>query len=445
MLAYFKTQGKQGSGNMSTCRFEPDEDSSHKLDFEDPLASFRKRFYVPKDTIYLDGNSLGLLSKDSENSVQRVLDEWKTLGIRGWLEAEHPWFHLAEELGAECAKLVGARPEEVVATGTTTVNIHSLVNTFYRPSTTKRKIVADELTFPTDIYALRSLLQLRGMNPDHCLVLASGSDGRFLDEDKLVDQMDEATALVFLPSVLYRSGQLLDMKYLTEEAHKRGIHIGFDCSHSVGVVPHEFDKWDADFAVWCSYKYLNGGPGSTAFLYLNRKHFDLEPAIAGWFGYVKDRQFDLALQFDHARSAGGWQISSPAILSTAPLRSSLDMILEAGIQTIRQKSLKLTSYLLYLIDEILSMEPYDFSVGTPREASHRGGHVAVEHNEALRISEALRARGVISDFRPPRVIRIAPSPLYNTYYEVWKVSQHLKSIVDNREYERFEKQRKQIS
>jgi kynureninase len=430
---------------MDVSKFSRSEEFARALDSKDSLARFRSRFYAPEGGIYLDGNSLGLLSTDSENSVLRILDEWKALGVRGWLEAKHPWFYLAEELGAKCAKLVGARPQEVVATGTTTVNIHSLVNTFYNPTAERKTILSDRLTFPTDIYALRSIVRLRGFDPEESLVLVSGTDGRFLEEEKVIDQMDKTTALVFLPSVLYRSGQLLNIKYLTEQAHDRGIIIGFDCSHSVGVIPHQFDKWDVDFAIWCSYKYLNGGPGSTALLYINKKHFDREPALAGWFGYVKDRQFDLAVEFEHARSAGGWQISSPAILSSAPLEGSLDIILEAGIDSIRQKSLTITAYLMYLVDELLSKKPYDFSIGTPREDERRGGHVAVEHEEALRISEALRARGVISDFRPPNIIRIAPVPLHNTFHEAWQLAQHLKDIIENKEYERIRKRRKPIS
>ncbi len=434
-----------GVQTLSLNKFEVGEDFAQKLDSRDHLANFRRLFYVPEGAIYVDGNSLGLLSETAEVSVLRVLDEWKTLGIRGWLDAEQPWFYFAEELGAKCAKLVGAEAEEVVATGTTTVNIHSLVNTFYRPDSRRMKILADELTFPTDIYALRSIVKLRGFSSEDGLVLAKSSDGRFLDEDDIISLMDETICLAFLPSVLYRSGQLLDMKYLTEEAHKRGIAIGFDCSHSVGVMPHHFDKWDVDFAVWCSYKYLNGGPGSTAFLYLNKKHFDLDPALAGWFGYMKDRQFDLNLEFEHSRSAGGWQISSPAILSSGPLEGSLNMILEAGIESIRHKSLQLTSYLMFLVDELLSEQPYNFGIGTPREASRRGGHVAVEHEEGMRISQVLRTKGVVSDFRPPNVIRIAPVPLYNRYHEVWRIVQCFKEAIDSKEYEEFSKERKMIS
>jgi len=430
---------------MANHKFEASEDFAKKLDSDDPLAKFRNRFHIPEGTIYVDGNSLGLSSIDSERTVLRVLNEWKTLGIRGWLEAKHPWFYLAEELGAKCAKLVGAEPEEVVATGTTTINIHSLVNTFYQSEAKKKKILADELNFPTDIYALRSAIKLKGLDPNENLVLAPSKDGRFLEEDKIVELMDKDVALVFLPSVLYRSGQLLDMQYLTEEAHKKGIPIGFDCSHSVGAVQHYFDEWSVDFALWCSYKYLNGGPGGTAFLYINKKHFDREPALAGWFGYVKDKQFDMSLDFRHAQSAGGWQISSPAILSLAPIEGSLSIILEAGMKAIRTKSLKMTSYLMYLVDETLSEPPYNFKIGTPREAKRRGGHVAIEHEEGMRISEGLGAKGVVSDFRPPNVIRVAPIALYNTYHEIWQIAQHLKEIIDKREYEKFPKERKKIS
>jgi kynureninase len=424
--------------------FELDESYARKLDSEDKLAKFRESFYVPDETIYMDGNSLGLMCKNSRDSVLRVLDEWAMLGVRGWLEAKRPWFYFSEQLGAMCASLVGAAPDEVVVSGTTTVNIHQLVNTFYRPSGKRRKIVADELDFPSDIYALRSIMKLRGANPDRDLILAPSADGRLLDEKKLVELMDDSVALVFLPSVLYRSGQLLDIRHLTEEAHRRDIMIGFDCCHSVGSVPHHFDKWGVDFAMWCGYKYLNGGPGCTAFLYVNEKHFGREPALAGWFGYVKEKQFDMSLEFKHSGSAGGWQISSPAILSSAPLEASLQVTLEAGIEAIREKSLRMTSYLMHLVDELLSQSPYSFSIGTPREDERRGGHVAIEHEEGLRVGEALRSRGVIPDFRPPNILRIAPIPLYNTYHEIWQVARHLKDIIDKREYERFSKERKAI-
>jgi kynureninase len=424
---------------------ETGENYPRRLDLEDPLAKFRKRFYIPNGSLYVDGNSLGLLCRDSENSIHNVLDDWRTLGIGGWLEGKRPWFYFSEQIGAMCSALVGAEPDEVILTGTTTVNIHQLVQTFYEPHHRRRKIIADELDFPSDIYALRSILKLRGMNPDRDLILAPSVNGHLLEEDDIVRLMNEEVAMVFLPSVLYRSGQLLDLQYITEEAHKRGILIGFDCCHSVGSVPHYLHRWGVDFALWCGYKYLNGGPGSTAFLYVNNRHFGREPALAGWFGYVKEKQFDMSLKFEHSGNAGGWQISSPAILSAAPLEGSLKVLLEAGIEAIRTKSLKMTSYLMSLVDDVLSPNPFNFSIGTPRKEARRGGHVAIEHEEALRISEALRSRGVVSDFRPPNIIRIAPIPLYNTFHEIWQVVQHLKEIIEKREYERYSKQRNAIS
>jgi len=420
-------------------------DEARRLDRSDPLKRFRRRFFIRPGTIYLDGNSLGLLSRDSEAAIKNVLRSWKTLGIRGWLEADPPWFYLAERLGARCAALVGAGPNEVVMSGTTTVNIYALVNTFYRPDGRRTKIVADRLDFPTDIYALKSILKLRGLDPAEHLVLAGSRDGLTLDEREIARLFDETTALVFLPSVLYRSGQLLDMGSLTARAHEKGIPIGFDCSHSVGAVPHEFDRWGIDFALWCSYKYLNGGPGATAFLYVNQKHFGKEPALAGWFGSDKDRQFDMSLDFTPAPDAGRWQISSPSILNAAPLIGSLDIIEEAGLGAIRDKSLRMTRFLMDMVDGLLTEGPYGFSVGNPRPDDRRGGHVALVHPEAVRVAEALRGRGVVPDFRPPDIIRVAPVALYNTYAELWTLVRHLRGIIESREYERFAAERKAIS
>jgi kynureninase len=427
-------------------RMDTSERCALDLDRTDPLRKFRERFHLPPDTIYMDGNSLGLLSRDAEKSLLRILAEWRTLGIRGWLEAERPWFALAEEMGAKAAPLVGAKPEELVFTGTTTVNIHALVSTFYRPEGKRTRILADPLNFPTDLYALQGQIRSRGLDPDRELILIPSTDGRTLDEKRIVEAMTGDIALVFLPTVLYRSGQLLDIEALTAEAHRRSIPIGFDASHSAGVVPHKFSEWGVDFGVFCGYKYLNGGPGCAAFLYLNERHFGLRPGLPGWFGCVKERQFDLAPDFEPAPSAGGWQISSPGILGSSPIEGALEVTLAAGIEAIREKSVRITSYLIDLVDAALSGEPYRFGVGSPREPERRGGHVAIEHpDEALRISEALRARGVVPDFRPPNVIRIAPVPLTTSYHEVWRVVRHLQEIVDGREYERFDRTRKAIS
>jgi kynureninase len=418
---------------------------ARSLDRTDPLKGFRRRFFTPPGTIYLDGNSLGLLSRAAGASLGKAVESWKRLAVRGWLEAEPPWFHLAERLGARCAPLVGAAPDAVVMSGTTTVNIHALVNTFYKPEGRRTKIVADALDFPTDIYALKSVLELRGFDPAEHLVLAGSRDGLTLDEREIARLFDETTALVFLPSVLYRSGQLLDMELLTARAHEKGILVGFDCSHSAGAVPHELDRWGVDFAIWCGYKYLNGGPGTAAFLYVNRRHFGEGPALAGWFGSAKEKQFDMSLDFEPAPGAGRWQISSPAILNAAPLIGSLGIFEEAGMAAVRGKSLRMTRFLMEMADALLADAPYGFSIGTPREDGRRGGHVALVHPEAMRIAEALRARGVVPDFRPPDIVRVAPVALYNTFGELVSLVGHLRKIVEQREYERFPAERPAIS
>ncbi|MHA1125954.1 MAG: kynureninase [Candidatus Heimdallarchaeota archaeon] len=421
-----------------TDNFDTTEKCAKDYDAKDSLAKYRDQFFIQEDKIYMDGNSLGLLSKESEKAMLRVINEWKTIAIGGWLEPEQPWFYFSEKLGEKVSSIVGAKPEEVVATGTTTVNIHALISSFYKPKGKRTKILADVLNFPTDIYALQSQIMLQGLDSKEHLVLAPSEDGRFLDEKKIVELMTDEIAVALLPSVLYRSGQLLDMEYLTKEAHKKDILIGFDCSHSVGTVPHKFDEWDIDFALWCSYKYMNGGPGSSAFLYVNEKHFDLYPGLTGWFGNVKETQFNMVLDFEPAHNAGRWQISSPGILGAAAIEGALKVTLDAGIDAIREKSLKQTTYLLYLYDEILSKEPYNFILGAKREPEKRGGHIALQREEyAFEICEALKARNVVPDFRQPNVIRIAPAALYNTYQDIWNVVQLLKKIIDNKEYEKF--------
>lgn len=408
-------------------------------DGQDPLRRFRERFYADADRIYLDGNSLGLASQDAEAAVLKALADWKRQGIEGWTGGERPWYYMAEDLGALQAELMGAKPEELVVTGTTTVNLHALVATFYRPAGRRTKIRADELNFPSDIYALQSQVRLKGGDPEADLILAPSSDGRTLGEEDLIAAMTDEVAVVVLPAVLYRSGQLLDMERLTREAHARGILIGFDCCHSAGAVPHQLHDWGVDFAFWCTYKYLNGGPGAVATLFVHERHFGTLPGLTGWFGCNKEKQFDMALEFHQAPGAGAWQISTPSIFSAAPLYGSLAIHREAGMAAIRAKSLDQTGYLMYLIDEILA--PYGFAIGNPREAERRGGHVALEHADAIRICKALKEQGVIPDFRAPNVIRLAPVALYNTYSELWQTVQILKRIVTEGLHEKFSGQR----
>ncbi|MGI6129046.1 MAG: kynureninase [bacterium] len=421
------------------------ENYARQLDTEEELADFRERFYIPPGTIYMDGNSLGLLSRDAEDSLYKILTEWKELGIDGWTKGIPPWFSLSEELSYDLALLVGAESKEVIITGSTTSNLHNLMAGFYRPSDKRYKILADELNFPSDKYALESQLQLWSLDPNDSLVVVSSRDGFTIEEDDIIAAMTDEVAVAVLPSVLYRSGQLLDMKRLTKAAHERGILIGFDLSHSAGAVPHSLHDWGVDFAFWCTYKYLNGGPGSVAGLFVHRQHFDRLPGLAGWWGYQKDKQFDLSLDFLPATGAGAWQIGTPHLFSVAPLIGSLKLFREVGMTKLRANSLALTSYLIDLMDAELKQEPYNYRVVTPRNPERRGGHVAIEHKEAVRINAALKKRGVIPDFRPPNIIRLAPVPLYVTFHDVWLLIQHLKAIIDNKEYESFPKQRDTVA
>jgi kynureninase len=419
------------------------KDYAISLDQEDQLASFRNEFYIHHGVIYLDGNSLGLMSKRAEQTLMELIDSWKTYGIDGWMKGKYPWYYLSEKLGAMTAPLIGADEDEVVVTGSTTTNLHQLTATFFQPQGKRTKIVADELTFPSDIYALQSQLRLHGLNPDEHLVRVRSRDGQTLAEADLIDAMTDEVALVVLPSVLYRSGQLLDIPRLTEAAHKRNIPIGFDLCHSIGAIPHQLSAWGVDFAVWCNYKYLNAGPGAVAGLYVNRKHFGRIPGLAGWFSSNKDVQFDMEHQLTAAPNAGAYQIGTPHIFSLAPLIGSLELFHEAGMERLREKSLRLTHYMMDLIESELA--GLGFSIGNPIEDERRGGHVCLVHNEAARICKALKERDVVPDFRAPDVIRLAPIALYTSFQDVWEAVQRLKSIMVEKAYERYENKREVIA
>ncbi|MDQ0201429.1 kynureninase [Neobacillus ginsengisoli] len=418
-------------------------DYAEQLDKKDRLNRFRDEFYTKPNSIYMDGNSLGLLSKRAERTLLESLNDWKEHGIDGWTKGKHPWFFLSEKLGEMMAPLVGASAEEVIVTGSTTVNLHQLVATFYKPEGKRTKILADELTFPSDIYALQSQLHIRGYDPDTYLIRVKSRDGRFLEEEDIIEAMTDEIALIILPTVLYRSGQILDMKRLTAEANKRGILIGFDGCHSIGAIPHSFSEWGIDFAYWCNYKHLNGGPGSVGGLYVNRKHFGTFPGLAGWFGSKKEKQFDMEHTLTPSETVGAFQIGTPHVLSLAPLLGALEIFEEAGIENIRAKSLKINQYLMDLVDHELS--DMGFSIGNPIEDKRRGGHISLEHKEAARICKALKENGVIPDFRAPNIIRLAPVALYTSYSEVWQVVQILKKIMGEKQYEKFENEREVVA
>lgn len=413
------------------------------MDSKDELAYLKEEFYMQPDSIYMDGNSLGLMSKRAEASAVKLLNSWKKYGIDGWEKGNNPWFFLSEQLSKEMAPLVGGKPEEVIVTGSTTVNLHQVLTSFYKPDEHRYKIVGDELNFPTDIYAIKSHLESHNLDVDSHLKLVKSRDGNFITEDDIMDSFAKDVSMVILPSVLYRSGQLLDIKRITEAAHKLGILVTFDLSHSAGAIPHELSNWNVDFAFWCTYKHLNGGPGSVGALYVNEKHFGIKPGLAGWFGSDKNKQFNLDLDMTASNNVGAYQIGTPHVLNLAPLIGSLSIFKEVGIDKIREKSLLLTEYLVNLVEEELQEE--GFIISNPLGDLARGGHVYLEHKEAARICKALKSVGVVPDFRAPSGIRLAPVALYNSYLDVWEAVQRLKKIMEKKSYMDFKNERGTIA
>lgn len=412
---------------------------AQQLDEKDALRLYREEFYLQPGSIYMDGNSLGLLSKRAEASLHLLLDSWKQYGIDGWMSGEHPWFYLAEQLGANSSSLVGAKKEEVIVTGSTTANLHQLLATFYKPNGQKTKILADELNFPTDIYAMQSHIRLHGYEVEDHLIRVKSRDSQTLAEDDIIEAMTDEVAIIILPSVLYRSGQILNMKRLTKEAQQRGIFIGFDLCHSIGAIPHQLSDWGVDFAFWCTYKHLNGGPGSVGGMYVNERHFGTQPGLAGWFGSQKEKQFDMSHTMTPAEAAGAFQQGTPHVLSLAPLIGSLELFQEVGIEAIRQKSLALTDYMKALIEH--ELVAYEFAITSPQEHDKRGAHLYIEHPEAARICKALKDAKVIPDFRAPQGIRLAPVALYNSFEDVWSTVQILKNIMEEERYQKYSNER----
>lgn len=440
---YIQMNLNQRKGRVNKFMNKLSKDYAGEQDAQDIFRNYRHEFYLQQGEIYLDGNSLGLQSKRAEKKVNEIMHSWKELGIRGFTSGSYPWFFLSEKLGEMSASLVGASPEEVIVTGSTTSNLHQLVATFYKPEGKRTKILADSLTFPSDIYAISSQIKLQGYDPKTELLQVDSRDGRMIAEEDIIAAMTDEVALIVLPTVLYRSGQLLDIKRLTEEAHARDICIGFDACHSIGAIPHSFSEWGVDFALWCNYKYLNAGPGAVGGLYVNKRHFGRRPGLIGWFSSKKEKQFDMTYQVDVEESAGAYQIGTPHMLSLAPLIGSLEMFAEVGIEDIREKSLHMTQYLMDLIEQ--ELDGLGFVIGNPKEDHRRGGHVCLEHNEAVRICKALIAEGIIPDFRPPTIIRLAPIAFYTSYTEVWETVQTIKHIVVEKKYENYSAERNIVS
>ena len=391
-----------------------------ELDAADELAGFAAEFAKPPG-IYLDGNSLGLLGRTAETHLNDAIAAWRNLAIRGWTEGENPWFAMSRRASAKLAPLLGCEPDDVMIGGSATANLHQILATF---CDARDSILLDGTHFPSDRYAVDSFLRTRGESQ---LGTVQPDANRLLDENAIIMQLRQVGFAV-LPAVVYTTGQLLDLPRVTHAA--TGKLIAWDCSHSVGVVPHRFRDDAIDIAFGCSYKYLNGGPGAPGWLYVHPRLRNQLPGLAGWFGCDPARQFEMGAAFCPAADANRYQVGTPHILSLAPLVGSLSLLNDAGIDRIRAKSIAQTEYFIQLAIERLAR--HSVGIISPKDNARRGGHVTLSHPEAAKLSRALRLRGVVPDFRPPDMLRLAPAPLYNSFADCEMAMTILDEILTSR-------------
>ncbi|HYY13978.1 MAG TPA: kynureninase [Chthoniobacterales bacterium] len=417
--------------------FTTDETVARQMDAQDSLREFRDRFHLPlgkngRPVIYFAGNSLGLMPKSAREVVDQELDNWAKLGVDAHHATGTPWYTYQEALRDPTARLIGARPNEVVCMNSLTINLHLMLATFYRPTKSRFKILMEDPAFPSDIYAIKTQIIHHRLDPNEALVLARPRKGELtIRTEEIVDLIcrhADELAVVLFAGVNFFTGQLFDIEKIVAVARQHGIIAGFDLAHAVGNVPLSLHDWNVDFAVWCSYKYLNAGPGAVGGAFVHGRHTSNTklPRLAGWFGNDPNTRFRLHLQpeFIPVPSADAWQVSNPPILSMAPLRASLSIFDEVGgIERLRAKSIRLTGYLEFLLRELGSSK---FSVITPSDTDARGAQLSIlAHEHPKHLHQELLAADVKCDFREPNVIRVAPTPLYNTFHEVWRFARIL--------------------
>jgi kynureninase len=415
-----------------TTRFEPGAAFAAELDARDDLAGFRPRFHIPRredggDVVYLCGNSLGLQPRAVRAHVEQELHDWEALAVEGHFRGKNPWVSYHELLTGQTARLVGAEPAEVVVMNTLTVNLHLLMVSFYRPTPGRHAVLMEANAFPSDRYAVQSQIRFHGYDPAAALLEARPRPGedvlRTEDIEALLERHGRSVALLLFGGVNYYSGQAFDMARLTAAAHAQGCVVAFDLAHAAGNFVLRLHDWDVDFAVWCSYKYLNAGPGSTAGCFVHARHADRPdlPRFAGWWGTNKGTRFRMGPDFDVLPGAEGWQVSNPAILPLAALRASMDLFDEAGMPRLRAKSERLTGYLEYLLTRRPSSR---FSLITPRDPGQRGAQLSIRVPSGGRaLFERLTAAGIVCDWREPDAIRAAPVPLYNTFTDAHRFAE----------------------
>jgi kynureninase len=410
------------------------KDFAINLDAKDKLQSYQEKFHFPlqkngEKHIYLCGNSLGLQSKNTTDFIQQELEDWKDLGVEGHFHARNPWLPYHEFLSDSYSKILGAKSSEVVAMNTLSVNLHLMMVSFYQPTKKRFKVLMEADAFPSDIYAIESHLKHHNLNPEKAVIrLKPRKNESFIrtkDVEEIIDNDGEEIALIILGGVNYYTGQVFDMKEITKLGHKKGIKVGFDLAHAVGNISLSLHEWNVDFAVWCSYKYLNSGPGSVGGVFIHERHHKSNlNRFAGWWGHDKVSRFKMPEKFSPIQTAEGWQLSNPPILSLAAIRASLSIFDEVGMDALIEKSKKLTSYLVYLLENI---ESDRISIITPQE---RGCQISIRvKNGNKELFDKLTDNGVIADWREPDVIRIAPVPLYNSYSDVYSFYKILEEIL----------------
>lgn len=419
--------------------FENNLAFANQLDEQNSLNHFREQFYIPvingNECIYFTGNSLGLQPKTTQDYVVNELEDWANFGVEGHFHATNPWFSYHEIFPQQVAKIVGALPEEVVVMNQLTVNLHLLMTTFYRPTKERFKIICEAKAFPSDQYAFESQVKLHGVNPDEAIIEVTHREGEYSirTEDIIatIEKHSSSIALVLFSGVNYYTGQVFDMPSITKAAHKVGAYCGFDLAHAAGNIELHLHDWDVDFACWCSYKYLNSGPGGVAGAYIHQKHFTNKSLqrLAGWWGQNKTNRFKMEKGFDPIETAEGWQLSNAPILSMAAHKASLDIFEDAGIENLVAKGKQLSDYLFFIIEELNStLTKKAIEIITPK--NEKGCQVSMLMlQKGKEVFEALKQNGVLADWRDPNVIRIAPVPLYNSFKEIYHFGEIVKRIL----------------
>jgi kynureninase len=424
--------------------FENTREFAQSIDAQDELRRYRDEFYFPKvngkQVIYFTGNSLGLQPKRTKAYVDEVMNDWANLAVEGHFYSDKPWWDYQERFAVPLSDIVGAKPSEVGVMNTLTVNLHLLMVSFYNPTPHKYKIICEEKAFPSDQYMFQSQVKFHGFDPKDAIVEIKRREGeaniRLEDVLAKIDEIGNELALVLIGGVNYYTGQVFDMKTITAAGQKQGAYVGWDLAHAAGNVKLELHDWNVDFAAWCSYKYMNSGPGNASGFFVHEKHHNDKELkrFAGWYGHNKERRFKMEPDFDPVQGADGWQISNLPILSLAPYLASVEMFAEVGMDKLIAKRNLITSYLEFILLEIdKELEGADFEILTPSNQEERGCQLSVYlHGQGRELFERLMKNGVITDWREPNVIRLAPAPFYCSFEDMYDFGQTLKQLILNK-------------